>query len=397
MHERMKQVVNLIKKEAEMMGFPEGLPRVFDPEKIYVFVDHHQPALSQALADSNVVTREEVKRLGIKIFQDAEPGIGHQMIMDRGLARPGMLIVGMDSHTISYGALNMLARAEVGGGAAYAALFGDLWFEVPPTIKINLEGHQPNYPISKDIILYLAGKYGDDFGDNKTLEFSGPLVEQLSMDSRMCIADHGVEVGGQFAVFPFDDKTEAYLKGRTDETYEPTAADPDAVYDQEITVNVDEMPFVVAKPNKFGNVAPIAEVAGKKIDQAMIGSCANGRFEDIEIAARMLKGKKVHDGVRFILSPSSQHIYAQCLKAGLITDLVEAGAQVVTPGCSICQPMVGFLSDGEVCISSTTRNYKGRKGSREAEIFLGGPLSVTAAAVAGELADPLDVFPELKN
>ncbi|MEL0106964.1 MAG: aconitase/3-isopropylmalate dehydratase large subunit family protein [Rhodospirillaceae bacterium] len=386
-----------IKKEAEMMGFPEGLPRVFDPEKIYVFVDHHQPALSQALADSNVVTREEVKRLGIKIFQDAEPGIGHQMIMDRGLARPGMLIVGMDSHTISYGALNMLARAEVGGGAAYAALFGDLWFEVPPTIKINLEGHQPNYPISKDIILYLAGKYGDDFGDNKTLEFSGPLVEQLSMDSRMCIADHGVEVGGQFAVFPFDDKTEAYLKGRTDETYEPTAADPDAVYDQEITVNVDEMPFVVAKPNKFGNVAPIAEVAGKKIDQAMIGSCANGRFEDIEIAARMLKGKKVHDGVRFILSPSSQHIYAQCLKAGLITDLVEAGAQVVTPGCSICQPMVGFLSDGEVCISSTTRNYKGRKGSREAEIFLGGPLSVTAAAVAGELADPLDVFPELKN
>ena len=386
-----------IRKEAELMGFPDGLPRVFDPEKIYVFVDHHQPALSQALADSNMVTREEVKRLGIKIFQDAEPGIGHQMIMDRGLARPGMLIVGMNSHTISYGALNLLARAEVGGGSAYAALFGDLWFEVPQTININLQGHQPNYPISKDIILFLAGQYGDDFGDNKTLEFTGPLVSQLSMDSRMCLADHGVEVGGQFAVFPFDEKTQEYMKGRTDKSFEPTAADPDATYDQEIILNVDEMPFVVAKPNKFGNVSPIAEVAGKKIDQAMIGSCANGRFEDIEIAARMMKGRKVHDGVRFIISPSSQLIYSQCLKAGLITTLVEAGVQVVTPGCSICQPMVAFLSAGEVCISSTTRNYKGRKGSRDAEIFLSWPLSVTAAAVTGEIAEPFDVFPELKG
>lgn len=386
-----------IRKEAGLMGFPDGLPRVFDPEKIYVFVDHHQPALSQALADSNVVTREEVKRLGIKVFQDAEPGIGHQMIMDRGLARPGMLIVGMDSHTISYGALNLLSRAEVGGGAAYAALFGDLWFEVPGTIQINLDGHQPDYPISKDIVLYLAGQYGDDFGDNKTLEFTGPLISQLSMDSRMCIADHGVEVGGQFAVFPFDGTTREYLDGRTDKPFESAAADPDAAYDRNITLNVDDMPFVVAKPNKFGNVSPIAEVAGTKIDQAMIGSCANGRFEDIEIAARMMTGRKVHDGVRFIISPSSQLIYAQCLKAGLITTLVEAGVQVVTPGCGICQPMVGFLSAGEVCISSTTRNYKGRKGSLDAEIYLAGPLSVTAAAVAGEIADPLDVFPELKN
>ncbi|MFQ5872752.1 MAG: aconitase/3-isopropylmalate dehydratase large subunit family protein [Dehalococcoidia bacterium] len=387
----------LIQQAAKEMGFSEGLPRVFDPERVYVMVDHHQPALSQALADSNVVTRQEVKRLGLQTFQDAEPGIGHQMIMDRGLARPGMVIVGVDSHTVSYGALNAISRAETGGGAVYAAMFGELWFEVPKTTKVTLAGHQPNYPISKDIILYLAGKYGDDFGDNQALEFTGPLVDQLSMDSRMCISDHGVEVGAQFALFPCDQTTREYLRTRTDKPYEPVAADPDAQYDREIHLNVDEMPFVVAKPHKFGNVSPVDEVAGVKIDQAMIGSCANGRFEDIEIAARMLKGRKVATGVRCIISPSSQAIYLQCLEAGLVQRLVEAGVQLVTPGCSICQPMLGFLSAGEVAISSTTRNYRGRKGSLEAQIYLGGPLTVTAAAVAGEIADPKEVFPELKD
>ncbi|GBD10513.1 Homoaconitase large subunit [bacterium HR23] len=387
----------LIREAAKEMGFPEGLPRVFDPQRVCVFVDHHQPALSQALADSNVVTRQEVKRLGIKVFQDAQPGIGHQMLMDRGLARPGMLIVGVDSHTISYGALNAVSRAEAGGGVIYAALFGELWFEVPQTIKVTLEGHLPNYPISKDIILYLAGKYGDEFGQGQAIEYAGPLVSQLSMDSRMCLADHGVEVGAQFAIFPCDQKTIEYVRARSNQPFEPTNPDPDAEYVQEITLNVDEIPFVVAKPHRFGNVAPVSEVAGTRIDQAMIGSCANGRFEDIEIAARMLKGRRVAPHVRFIISPASQAVYLQCLKAGLVETLVEAGVQFVAPGCSICQPMLGFLSDGEVCISSTTRNYRGRKGSLKAEIYLAGPLTVTAAAVAGEIADPRDVFPEIKR
>lgn len=387
----------LVREAAKELGFPEGLPRVFNQERVYVFVDHHQPALSQALADSNVVTRQEVARLGIKVFQDAEPGIGHQMLMERGLARPGMLIVGVDSHTVSYGALNAISRAEPGGGAIYAALFGELWFEVPKTIRVILEGHHPNYPISKDIILYLAGKYGDDFGQSQAIEFAGPLVNQLSMDSRMCIADHGVEVGAQFAVFPCDQKTVEYLRTRTDQPYTPADPDPDAEYEREITLNVDEMPFVVAKPHKFGNVVPVSQVAGTKIDQAMIGSCANGRFEDIEIAARLLQGRKVAKGVRFIISPASQAVYLQCLEAGIVQTLVRAGVQFVAPGCSICQPMLGFLSDGEICISSTTRNYRGRKGSLKAEIYLAGPLTVTAAAVAGEIADPRDVFPELRR
>ena len=376
-------------------GFKDGLPRVWDPDRVFVLLDHHQPALSQALADENKLMRKVVERLGVKCFHDAEPGISHQMMADYGLMRPGELVVGNDSHTISYGALNTggtgISRADM----FYALLFGELWFQVPETIKVVLEGSQPNYPIAKDIILYLAGQHGDDFAGSMSIEYTGPLVSQLSIDSRQCLAAHGVEVGAKFALFPCDDTTREFLKTRTDKPYEPVAADADARYVREIRLNVDTMPFVVARPNQFGNVCPVSEAAGAKIDQAQIGSCANGRFEDIEIAARMLKGRKVAKGVRFIISPASQPVYLRCLKAGLITQLVESGAQVVTPGCGICQPKVGFLSDGEVCITATTRNYRGRKGSLNAEIYLGGPLTVTAAAVAGKIVDPREIFDEL--
>ena len=373
-------------------GFKDGLPRVWDPDKIFVLVDHHQPALSQKLADENAVIREEVNRLGIRCFHDAEPGISHQMMADYGLMRPGELVVGNDSHTISYGALNSGGTGITRADMFYVLLFGELWFQVPHSIKVVLNGRQRNYPIAKDIILYLAGKYGDDFAGNMSIEYSGSLVPGLSIDSRMCLSAHGVEVGAKFAFFPCDEKTRAFLNGRTDKPYEALAADADASYEKTIVLDVDEIPFVVAKPHQFGNVGPVDDVTGTRINQAQIGSCANGRFEDIEIAARMIKGRKVAKGVRFIISPASQMVYLQCLKAGLIEQLVEAGAQVVTPGCGVCQPRVGFLSDGEVCITATTRNFKGRKGSMKADIYLGGPLTVTAAAVAGEIVNPKQVF-----
>lgn len=377
---------------AVQSGFEGGLPRVWDPERVFVLVDHHQPALSQKLADENAVIRREVERLGIQCFHDAEPGIAHQMMLDYGLVRPGELVIGNDSHTISYGAVNAGATGVSRADMFYALLYGELWFQVPSSIKVVLDGRQPGYPIAKDIILFLAGRYGDDFAGNLSIEYSGSLVPQLSIDSRMCLSAHGVEVGAKFAMFPEDDKTRAFLKGRTDKRYEPLAPDPGAEYEKEIRLDVDAMPFVVAKPHQFGNVAPVDEVKGTRIQQAQIGSCANGRFEDIEIAARMLAGRKVAKGVRFIISPASQQVYLQCLKAGLIEKLVEAGAQVVTPGCGVCQPRVGFLSDGEVCITATTRNFKGRKGSLNAEIYLAGPLTVTAAAVAGEIVNPKEVF-----
>lgn len=373
---------------AVQAGFKNGLPRVWDKDKVFVLLDHHQPALSQALADSNAKMRREVERLGIATFHDAEPGIAHQMMADYGLMRPGELVVGNDSHCVSYGALNAGGTGITRADMLYTLLFGELWFQVPETIKIVLNGRQPNYPIAKDIILTLAGRYGDDFAGSKSIEYKGTLVPQLSIDSRMCLSAHGVEVGAKFAMFDADDRTRDYLRTRTDKPYEEVSADPDARYESEIVVDVDEMPFVVAKPHQFGNVVPVTEVQGVRVDQAQIGSCANGRFEDIEIAARLLKGRKVAKGVRLVVSPASQNVYLECLKAGLIETLVEAGANVITPGCGICQPRVAFISDGEVCITATTRNFKGRKGSQNADIYLGGPLTVAVAALTGEIRDP---------
>jgi 3-isopropylmalate/(R)-2-methylmalate dehydratase large subunit len=304
-------------------------------------------------------------------------------------------VVGNDSHTISYGALNVGGTGITRADMFYALLFGELWFQVPESIRLVLNGKQPNYPIAKDIILYLAGQHGDDFASSKSIEYAGSLVPQMSIDSRMCLAAHGVEVGAKLAMFPYDERTREYVTKRTDREYEPIVADADAKYLREITVDVDSMPFVVAKPHQFGNVSPIDEVCGQRIHQAQIGSCANGRFEDIEIAARVLKGRKVAKGVRFLISPASQRVYLDCMKAGLIETLLEAGAQVITPGCGICQPKVGFLSNKEVCITSTTRNFKGRKGSLDADIYLAGPLSVAAAALAGEIVNPKELVDAL--
>ena len=373
-------------------GFKDGLPRVWDREKIYVLLDHHQPTLTQKLADENAVIRKEVERLGIQCFHDSEPGIAHQMMLDYGLVRPGELVVGNDSHTLGYGSVNAGATGITRADMFYVLLYGELWFQVPHSVKVVLEGRQPNYPISKDIVLTLAGKYGEDFAQSMSIEYSGSLVPQLSIDSRTCLSTHGVELGAKYAMFQADESTHAFVKARTSKAYEPLVPDTGADYEREIRLNVDEMPFVVAKPHQFGNVAPVDEVKGVRIQQAQIGSCANGRYEDIEIAARMLEGRKVAKGMRFLISPASQQVYLQCLKAGLIEKLIEGGAQVITPGCGVCQPRVGFLSDGEVCITATTRNFKGRKGSTKADIYLGGPLTVTAAAVAGEIVNPREVF-----
>jgi 3-isopropylmalate/(R)-2-methylmalate dehydratase large subunit len=373
-------------------GFKDGLPKVWDRNKVYVLLDHHQPTLSQKLADENALARREVERLGIQCFHDSEPGIAHQMMLDYGLVRPGELVVGNDSHTLGYGSVNAGATGITRADMLYVLLYGELWFQVPQSIRVVLDGKRPDYPIAKDIILYLAGQYGDDFAQGMSIEYSGTLASQLSIDSRMCLSTHGVEVGAKFAMFGMDEVTRQFVSARTELPFEALTADQGAQYAKEIRLSVDDMPFVVAKPHQFGNVVPVDEARGTRINQAQIGSCANGRFEDIEIAARVLKKHKVAKGVRFLISPASQQVYLQCLKAGLIETLIEAGAQVITPGCGICQPRVGFLSDGEVCITATTRNFKGRKGSAKAEIYLGGPLTVAAAAVAGEIVNPKEVF-----
>lgn len=371
------------------IGFTDGPPVVWDRDRVFLMNDHVQPPRTVELAQTNAGSRSDAKRLELPNFK-SEMGVCHQMMLDYGYVRPGELIVGNDSHTISYGALNAVSTGIGSDEVAYVWAFGELYFTVPQTINVVLTGKARDYPFGKDIILNLAGEYGDDFAQGRSLEFTGQLSADMDLATRLTIADHAVEVGGKFGVFLADDKTHEYIRTVTTKPYETVAPDPDANYAQTIELDTDDLDFQIAKPYRFDNVGPWTDAAGVKIDQARIGSCANGRFEDIEIAARMLQGRHVAPGVRFYISPASMTVYKQCADAGLIGVLLEAGVQFENPGCAICQTP-GIVLNEEVCITATTRNYHGRFGGAtcaEAQIYLGGPATVTAAAIAGEITDP---------
>jgi 3-isopropylmalate/(R)-2-methylmalate dehydratase large subunit len=382
----------VIRNGYKKLGFEEGPPVVWDPKRLYLMLEHQQPPRDQETARHNAQTRADATRLGLERFYDSEMGICHQMMADYGLARPGEFVVGTDSHTIFYGALNCLSSGIATDEAAYVLAFGELYFSVPETIKITLNGKARPYPFGKDIVLYLAGKYGNDFGAGKSLEFHGSMATDMTITDRMCIADQGDEIGAKFAIFLGDDKAKEFVRARTDVPFEPVAPDPDAEYLREVVVDCDELEFQVAKPYRFDNVVPVSEVAGTKIEEARIGTCANGRFEDIEIAARMLKGRHIAPGVRFYVSPASQTVYRQLMDAGILSSLVEAGVQVMSPGCAICTTIM--LND-QVGIAAIPRNSHGRFGgaqSGDAQMYLAGPATVAAAAIAGEIIDPREVL-----
>lgn len=380
-----------IRNVYKKIGFKNGPPTVWNRDKTFLMLDHYQPPLDEAYARGNLDARRDAARLGLKHFYDSEMGISHHMMMDYGHVRPGELLVGNDSHVICFGALNAAATGIGNDEEAYALAFGKLFFTVPETIKVVLRGRNKRYPFGKDVILYLAGKYGDSFAQNRSMEFVGPLAGEMDLATRMTLADHAVELGAKFGLFLADEKTLEFVRARSSLPFEATAPDPDASYAQTIEVDCDAIGFQIAKPFRFDNVSPVQEICGLKIDQARIGSCANGRFEDIEIAARMLEGRKVARGVRFYISPASMSVYRQCAEAGLVAKLIAAGVQFQNPGCSICAKQI--VLNEEVCISSTTRNSRGRMGGpscSDAQIYLAGPATVTAAAIAGEIADPAE-------
>jgi 3-isopropylmalate/(R)-2-methylmalate dehydratase large subunit len=382
----------VIRNAYKRIGFEDGVPKVWDPERLYLMLDHQQPPTNHGAADLNAKSRADAARLGLTRFYDSEMGICHQMMADYGLIRPGEFLVGTDSHTLMAGALNCVASGIATDEAAYTAAFGELFFSVPETIKVTLNGKARDYPFGKDIVLYLAGKYGNDFAAGKSIEFHGSMAADMTIADRMCIADQGDEIGAKFALFLADDKTKEYVGARTDAPFEPVAPDPDASYVQEVVVDCDALEFQVAKPYRFDNVGPLSDVAGTVIEEARIGTCANGRFEDIEIAARMLKGRQVAPGVRFYVSPASQAVYKQCVDAGVISTLIEAGVQVMTPGCGICG---SILLNNQVGIAAVPRNSHGRFGGSEsgdAQMYLAGPATVAASAIAGRITDPREVL-----
>jgi len=319
---------NLVKidQHVQKSGKLDGLPRIWDRDKVFTFSDHFQPASTADYSWYDKAQRILAKRMNLKHFYDAEAGICHQMMCDHGHVRPGELIIGTDSHTVLYGALNAGSTGVGEADTSYALVFGELWFQVPPTVKVTLRGELPNYRVAKEVILYLAGRHGDDFAQYKAIEYAGEAAQALSIDGRMFLADHVVEVGGKFGFFSCDQKTVDYVASNTSLPYEPIEADADAEYEREIEVDVGQVGFQVAKPHRFQNVGPVSEAAGTKIDQAVIGACSNGRFEDIEMAALMLKGNKVSPDVRFIIPPGSWAVYRQVHDAGLIPTLLDGGA-----------------------------------------------------------------------
>lgn len=377
----------------QKIGFQDGPPKVWDRDKFYLMIEHNQPPTNVNNARSNLDARRDAERLNLRYFYDAEMGICHQMMVDYGHTRPGELVVGTDSHTCMLGALNCASTGIGAEEAAYVLAFGQLFFTVPASIKVVLNGQRRPYPFAKDIILYLAGQYGDAFAQNQSIEFVGQMAGSMDLADRMCLADHAVEVGAKFGLFTADQTAIDFVRGLTPVSFEPVEPDADAEYVQEIVLDCDDLPFQVARPHRFDNVSPLDEVLGTRIDQARIGSCANGRFEDIEVAARMLKGRKVAPSVRFYISPASMGVYKQCADAGIIGDLLEAGVHFQNPGCSICTSQV--LLNEEVCITSTTRNSRGRFGgatTADSQAYLAGPATVAAAAIAGEIIDPREVL-----
>ncbi len=370
---------------------PAKRRRVFDPDKIVIILDHYNPAPSERFALVHDVIRKFVKKQKIKNFYDIKEGICHQVLPEKGHIRPGMLIVGGDSHTTTYGAFNAASCGLGNTDLFYAYVKGELWFRVPRSIKFNITGKLPHNVMSKDIIIKIAGDYTAEVARYKSIEFVGDTVENLSIASRMTMSNFALELGAKFAFGVPDEKVVDWVKERTPEPFDLVKPDPNATYEKTYEMDVSDLEPHISCPHTVDNVKPVSEVAGTKINQAFLGSCTNARYEDLEIAAKMLEGKRIHEDVRMIVTPASQEIWLQAAKSGISEMLINAGAIITNPSCGACFGAVGgVLAPGEKCISSSNRNFQGRMGSDSAGVYLGSPATVAASALTGVITDPRD-------
>ncbi len=366
-----------------------GVEKVAIPEKIIIILDHVVPASTVEYAENHKLIRNFVRQQGIEHFYDINTGICHQVFCEEGFALPSTLSLGADSHTTTYGALGAFSAGI--GRTEVAALWatGEIWLRVPETIKIVIKGKLPEGVYAKDVILHIISTVGADGATYKAVEFTGEVVENFSVASRMVLANMAAEMGAKAGYVPPDDVTLEYLKGRAKKEFELIKSDPDASFEKVLEFDVSGLVPQVAAPHTVDNVKPIQEVEGLEIHQALIGTCTNGRVEDLEVAARILKGRRVHPGVRLLVFPASWKIYLEAIKRGILQQLVEAGAVIMNPGCGPCLGAhQGVLASGERVISSSNRNFKGRMGSKEAEIYLASPATVAASALEGKITDP---------
>ena len=376
--------------EFEKIGRP-----VFDKNKIALVPDHFSPCKDIKSATMCKRMRDFARKHEIKnYFEVGHMGIEHALLPDSGLAAPGEIIIGADSHTCTYGALNALSTGmgQTDIGAAMAS--GTTWFKVPQAIKVNLTGKLPHFVKGKDIILTLIGMIGVDGARYQSLELCGDGISELSMADRFTICNMAIEAGAKNGIFPVDATTEAYLKERvTDRSWEAVTADADAVYAREITIELDKLVPVVAYPHLPENTHPAVEGRDIKIDQVVIGSCTNGRLEDLAQAAEIMQGRKVCDHVRMIVIPATQEIYKEAMRLGYIDTFIDAGAAVSTPTCGPCLGgYMGILAAGERAVSTTNRNFRGRMGHVDSEVYLASPYTAAASAVTGYITSPEEVM-----
>jgi len=366
-----------------------GVEKVWDPKKVILVLDHQVPADSVKSAILHKIMREFAAEQGVVLYDIGFGGVCHQVLPENGHVKPGHLIVGADSHTCTYGALGAFATGIGSTEMAAVLATGKIWLRVPETYLMIVEGRFQPYVYAKDLILHIIGRIGADGAIYKAIEFTGPTIDEMSIGSRMTLCNMTVEMGAKTGIINPDEKSVRYVKERSGETFVPYRSDPNARYEKKFKFNVSNLEPMVACPHSVDNVRSISEVEGTPIDQAFIGSCTNGRVEDLEAAASILKGRRVKRGVRLLVTPASQKVYIEALKRGLLEILAEAGAYICNPTCGACfGGHMGILAPKEVCISSSNRNFVGRMGSPESEIYLASPATVAASAVKGEITDP---------
>ena len=367
-----------------------GLTEIFDKDKIAIVLDHYTPCKDIQAARLCAKAREFAKRFSITHFFDVgQVGVEHALIPEKGLAAPGEVIVGADSHTCTYGALGAFSTGVGSTDMAAGMATGRLWFKVPSAIKVELTGKLPPFVSGKDVILHLIGMIGVDGALYQSLEFVGDGVSALEMDDRFTICNMAIEAGAKNGIFPVDDKTLAYLREHCARPYTAVEADADAVYSRTVTIDLSTLEPTVSLPHLPSNTKTVSQVAGTPIQQVVIGSCTNGRIKDLREAAAILKGRKVADGVRCIVIPATQAIVKQALAEGLAEIFLDAGCAFSTPTCGPCLGgHMGVLADGERCVSTTNRNFVGRMGPVDSETILASPAVAAASAVQGCVADP---------
>jgi len=370
-----------------------GVDKVFDPQKIVMVPDHFVPNKDIASAGQVKLMREFAHEQGVIYFEVGQMGIEHVLLPEQGLVLPGDVVIGADSHTCTYGALGAFATGMGSTDIAAAMATGDIWMKVPPTIKLVYHGSLGRWICGKDLILYTIGNIGVDGALYVAMEFTGEAIDNLSIDGRFTMANMAIEAGAKAGLFRVDSKTLDYIKPRTTHPYTVYEPDVDAEYSQVIEYDVTSIEPQVALPHSPANTKPVSQVVDIEINQAVIGSCTNGRLEDLRVAAQILKGRKVHPRVRCIIIPGSQQVYLDALTEGLIEIFIKAGVAVSTPTCGPCLGgHMGVLAAGERCISTTNRNFVGRMGSPKSEVYLSNPAVAAASAIMGRIASPEEVI-----